>query len=76
MQLIPPFNVPKTDEDWDANNDSLGSMLVHQVMVTQSVNEKKSVLCDGIYNYFTAKMRNVAALVCQQRKGPRVTAEH
>ena len=37
----PAIHVPKTDEDWDANNDSLGSMLVHQVMVTRSVNEKK-----------------------------------
>ena len=55
MQLIPPCNIPKTDKDLDADNDGLGSTIVCQVMLTQSVDEKNSVLCDGIYNYFTTK---------------------
>ena len=47
--------MPQSDEDWDADNSSPGSSLVHQVMAAQSVDEKNGVLCDGIYDSFTAK---------------------
>ena len=54
IHLAPPFRMPQTDQEWEADNTSLGS-LVHQVTVAQSVNDKNSVLCDGLYHYFTAR---------------------
>ena len=55
IQLLPTVNMPKSDEDWEADNTSLGSTLVPQVLAAQLVEEKNMVLCVGIYNYFSSK---------------------
>ena len=55
IQLPPPFNMPKSDEDGKADYSSLGSILVHQVLAAKSVDDKNMVLCEGIYNHFSSK---------------------
>ena len=47
--------MPKSDEDWEADNSSLGSVVVPQALSAQSVEEKNMVLCVGIYNSFSSK---------------------
>ena len=47
--------MPQSEESWEADNSSLGSALVHQVLSAQTVDDKNMVLCAGIYNHFISK---------------------
>ena len=53
--LLPSFNIPQSQTDWDADNSTLGGTLVQQVVDAPSVDVKNSVLCNGICSHFTSK---------------------
>ena len=48
IQLLPPFNMPQSAKDLEADNLTL-------VLAAQSMDDKNIVLCVGIYDYFTSK---------------------
>ena len=50
-----PFNHPQSPDEWQVANEDLANTIVPAVLAAPTVEEKNRVLCEGIFNYFTAK---------------------
>ena len=52
-----PFKTPKSPEDWAEVDVYLARYVVPAVITAKSLEEKNSILCQGIYNHMTSRFR-------------------
>ena len=53
---LPPFNTPKSTEQWEELDSKLAQCLVPLVISATSPEEKHHILCQGIYDHMVARL--------------------